>query len=427
VYNQGVANQVKRNFPRHVLHTVQNLLENSPVVLLEGPRAVGKSIILAQLANNLGVQVLDLDDLATRNAVKADPDLAVIGSGPVCIDEYQKVPAVLNVIKAELNKGATPGRFVLAGSTRLDALPLASESLTGRLARVTVYPLSQGEINRTVETFVSTALVDPSRLVTKRTSKSVRNDYIKRVCVGGFPLALQSTTDQARRSWIDNYIRLSLERDILELSNLRQKARLNDLLRRMVGQTGQLMNISSAGEPIGLTKQTAESYVALLEKLFLVYRLEAWGKTLYARAIKTPKIHVLDSGVGARLLRLTPSKVVPQNPTAMTEYGHLLESFAVSELLKQASWSGNVADFGHYRTRDDEEVDLVFENDEGGIIGFEIKAGNSVSGSDLGGLRQLKKIAGSNFVGGIALYTGIRSYTNEPEIHVMPLDRIWTP
>ncbi|MGA2970946.1 MAG: AAA family ATPase, partial [Acidimicrobiales bacterium] len=96
-----MANQVKRNFPRHVLHTVQNLLENSPVVLLEGPRAVGKSIILAQLANNLGVQVLDLDDLATRNAVKADPDLAVIGSGPVCIDEYQKVPAVLNVIKAE--------------------------------------------------------------------------------------------------------------------------------------------------------------------------------------------------------------------------------------------------------------------------------------------------------------------------------------
>lgn len=379
------------------------------------------------MAKNLGVPVLDLDDLATRNAVTADPDLAIIGSGPVCIDEYQKVPAVLDVIKTELNKRAAPGRFILAGSTRHDALPLQSQALTGRMERVTIYPLSQGEISRAVETFVSTALVDPSMLVTSQISKSVRNDYIERVCAGGFPLALQSTTERAQRSWFDNYVRLSLERDVLELSKLRQKDKLNDLLRRMVGQTAQLMNISAAGEPVGLTKQTAESYVALLEKLFLVYRLEAWGKTLYSRAVKTPKVHVLDSGIGARLLRITPTKIIPQNPTAMTEYGHLLESFAVSEILKQASWNGNVADFGHFRTRDDEEVDLVLENDEGGIIGFEVKAGNSVNGDGLDGLRQLKKITGSSFVGGIALYTGVRSYTYEPQIHVMPLDRIWTP
>jgi predicted AAA+ superfamily ATPase len=414
-------------FSRHVLQTVQDLVKNSSVVLLEGPRAVGKTTILAELARSLRVPVLDLDDLATRNAVQADPDLAVIGSKPVCIDEYQKVPAVLDVIKAELNKGATPGRFILAGSTRHDALPLQSQALTGRMARVTIYPLSQGEVDGAVETFVSTALADPSELVANRTSTTVRSDYIERVCAGGFPLALQSTSERAQRSWFDNYVRLSLERDILELSNLRQKDKLNDLLKRVVGQTGQLMNINAAGEPIGLTKPTAESYVALLEKLFLVYRLEAWGKTLYARAVKTPKVHVLDSGIGARLLRLTPTKIVPQNPTAMTEYGHLLESFAVAELLKQASWNGNVADFGHFRTRDGEEVDLVLENDEGGIIGIEIKAGKSVKSDGLDGLRQLKKITGSSFVGGIALYTGARSYTYEPQIHVVPLDRVWTP
>jgi predicted AAA+ superfamily ATPase len=412
--------------PRHVLPTVQELVTNSPVVLLEGPRAVGKSRILSELARGLRVPVLDLDDIATRNAVKADPDLAVIGSRPVCIDEYQKVPAVLDVIKAALNKGATPGRFILTGSTRHDSLPLASQALTGRMARVTIYPLSQGEISEAVETFVSTALVDPSKLVNSQSSRTVRNSYIERVCAGGFPLALRSTTDRSQRSWFDNYIKLSLERDVLELSNLRQRDKLNDLLRRMVGQTGQLMNVSAAGAPIGLTKQTAESYVTLLEKLFLVYRLDAWGKTLYSRAIKSPKIHVLDSGIGARLLRLTPTKIVPNNPTAMSAYGHLLESFAVSELLKQASWSGNVADYGHFRTRDGEEVDLVLENDEGGIVGFEIKAGNSVNGDGLGGLRQLKKMTGSSFVGGIVLYTGPLSYTFEPQIHVIPLDRIWT-
>ena len=138
-------------------------------------------------------------------------------------------------------------------------------------------------------------------------------------------------------------------------------------------------------------------------------------------------MHVLDSGIGARLLRLTPNKVSPHNPTAMTEYGHLLESFAVSELLKQASWSGNVADFGHFRTKDGEAVDLVLENDEGGIVGFDINDGSSVKGDGLAGLRRLKKMTGSSFVGGVALYTGVRSYTYEPQIHVVPLDRIWTP
>lgn len=412
--------------PRHILATVKDLMRNAAVVLLEGPRSVGKSAILAEVASRLRVPVLDLDDLATRKAVRADPDLLVSVAGPVCIDEYQKVPEVLDVIKTELNKGAVPGSFILTGSARHDALPRAAQSLTGRMERVTIYPFSQGEITRVVENFVSTSLLDPSRLITSEVSTTTRSDYVRLVCQGGFPLALRSTSDQARRSWFDNYVKLSLERDALELSNLRQPDKLNGLLRRIVGQTGQLLNISAASEPMGLTKPTAESYVTLLENLFLVYRLEAWGKSLYSRAIRAPKVHVMDSGIGARLLRLTPSKVVPQNPTAMTEFGHLLQSFAVSELLKQVSWSGNVADVGHFRTKDDYEVDLVLENDEGGIIGFEVKAGRSVSGKELGGLRQLKKVAGSSFVGGVLLYTGLRSYSLESQIHVMPLDRLWS-
>ncbi|OYV64608.1 MAG: hypothetical protein B7X07_05915 [Actinobacteria bacterium 21-64-8] len=392
---------------------------------MEGPRSVGKSAILAQLAHQRNVAVLDLDDLATRNAVKADPDLAVAGVGPVCIDEYQKVPAVPDVIKAELNRGASPGRFFLTGSARHDALPRSSQALTGRMARCAIYPLSQGEIHGVEENFVARAIFNPSSLASTHVSTTTRSEYAQRVFTGGFPLALRSSTDQARRTWFDNYLKLSLERDVLELSNLRQLDKLGGLMRRLVGQTGQLLNISGAGAPLGLTKPTAESYVVLLEKLFLVYRLEAWGKTLYTRALKTPKVHVFDSGVGARLLRLTPNKIVAQNPTALSEYGHLLESFAVSELLKQASWSGVVADVGHFRTKDNEEVDLVLESDQGDVVGVEVKAGRSVNETDLAGLRQLKKVVGSNFLGGIILNTGPRSYALEPQMYAVPLDRLW--
>ena len=402
-------------------------MASAPVVLIEGPRSVGKSSILRDVARARGVPVIDLDDPPTRAAVAADPSVAVSGRDLICIDEYQRVPEVLDAIKAELNKGAVPGRFVLAGSTRHDSLPRQAQALTGRLTRLTVYPFTQGEIGGVEEDFVTTALATPAALVTSRTSSTARSDYVARVCAGGFPLALRAATEPARRTWFDNYVKLSLGRDALELSRLRQGDKLLGLLRRVTGQTGQLLNMEGAGAPIGLTQQTADSYVALLEKLFLVYRLEAWGKTLFARAIRTPKVHVLDSGVGARLLRLTTSKVTPANATALTEYGHLLETFVVTEILKQASFAGDVADYGHFRTKDGEEVDLVIETGEGGIVGFEVKAGAQVSSKDLNGLRRLQRIAGDSFLGGVTLYTGPRAYTVGAALHVVPIDRLWTP
>ena len=404
---------------------IESLLDNVPVVLIEGPRSVGKSTILAEVAKRIGATVIDLDDPPTKVAVAADPTLIIPDGGSVCIDEYQKVPEVLEIIKSEMNKGATPGKFILTGSTRHDALPAASEALTGRLDVLTVFPLTQGEIGGNEEHFVQVALTEPGFLVTKSPSVTTREDYIKRVCAGGFPLALQTTSLQAQRRWVDNYVRLSLERDLRELSNLRQGEKMQSVLRATVGQTAQILNVAGIAAASGLTEVTAENYVVLLEKLFLIHRLEAWGTTLHTRATKSPKIHVLDSGIGARLLRITPSNINIQNPAVLTEYGHLLESFAVCEILKQAAWCNNLAGKGHFRTSDGDEVDLVLENDDGCIVGFEVTAAKQVRSSDFRGLRMLKKKMGTNFLGGIYLYTGSRSYTLEPNLHVLPLDLLW--
>src|SRR5450830_913290 len=131
---------------RRIDDVVERRLREEPVIALQGPRTVGKSTQLRELASTHAVEVLDLDDLATRDAVLADPALFVSGPEPVCIDEYQKAPVVLDAIKAELNAGLRPGRFLITGSTRHDALPAAAEALTGRLHIVTIYPLSQGEL-----------------------------------------------------------------------------------------------------------------------------------------------------------------------------------------------------------------------------------------------------------------------------------------
>jgi hypothetical protein len=132
------------------------------------------------------VVAIDLDDLAVRDAVAADPAWFVSGTAPVCIDEYQHVPPVLDAIKAELNRRQAPGRFVIAGSTRHDALPRAAQALTGRLHPVDVAPLSQGEIGRVREDFVEQAMVDPAGLVSVAASTTTREEYIDRVVAGGF-------------------------------------------------------------------------------------------------------------------------------------------------------------------------------------------------------------------------------------------------
>jgi predicted AAA+ superfamily ATPase len=412
---------------RRLLPLVRERMLDDPVVLLEGPRSVGKSTLLRAIAAATGAVLLDLDDPATRDAVAADPAAFIGGDEPVCVDEYQKAPVVLDAIKAELNRDGRPGRFVLTGSTRHDSLPGAAQALTGRLLRLRVYPLSQGELAGVHEDLLQRLFNDPGAAVAAHpTSSTARANYVERAVAGGMPMALARRSATARARWFDEYVALTLERDVRELSRIRQGALLPQLLLRLAGQTAQVLNVERAARDAGLDHSTGESYTRLLEAVFLLHRLPAWGKTLRSRAGASPKVHVLDSGVAARLLRLTPEKLLRRDATALTELGHLLETFGVGELLKQVSWMDGLAGVGHWRTHDGDEVDLVIERDDGAVLAFEVKAAGRVSGGEFGPLRKLRGAVGDAFVAGVALYTGTRSYHVDDRLYAMPIDRLWT-
>lgn len=411
---------------RRVQQIVADLLSEEPAILLQGPRSVGKTTVLHAVAAARGADVIDLDDLATRDAVAADPGLFAAGAAPVCIDEFQHVPELLDALKAELNQDTRPGRFIITGSTRHDALPAAAQALTGRLHRLMVLPFSQGELSGTAENFLEVLTTVPATLVSASPSKTVRSDYVDRIVAGGFPLALQRA-GAARNRWFDNYVALTLQRDVQSLSKIQQKDALPKLLARLAGQTGQVLNISAAAGAVGLVPRTAENYTRLLEDVFLLRRLPAWGTTLRARATASPKLHLVDSALAARLLRLTAEKLARKDPTSLQQFGHLLETFVVGEVLKQASWLPSVAGTGHWRTHDGDEVDLVIETDDGRVVGLEVKAAGRVAGKEFSGLRALRAALGDAFVAGVVLYTGERSYTYDDRLHVLPIDRIWAP
>ncbi|WP_068425020.1 ATP-binding protein [Piscicoccus intestinalis] len=413
--------------PRRVSELLTDLVQVEPVIALHGPRSVGKSTVLSGFATQAGGSVLDLDDVAVREAVAGNLSSIVSGPAPLCVDEYQRVPDLLDALKARLNReGSRPGTAVITGSTRQDALPASAQALTGRLHALTIWPLSQGEIAGVREDLLESLWVDPEGTVLRTaTSTTTRTDYVDRVCAGGLPLALRRPR-AARARWFDDFVRASVERDALELGRIRERQAMSDLLALLAAQTGQLLNVSAAADKLGVSRPTIETHLRLLEDLFLVVRLSAWGKTLRSRVNVKPKVHVVDSGLAARLLRLIPDKLTGLNPAALSDFGHLLETFVVGELRKQASWLQEPVTLGHWRTSDGAEVDLIIENDDGNVLAFEVKASERATASDFRGLTQLRDTLGPRLAAGVIFTTGMRSYTYDQRLHVMPIDRLWT-
>jgi uncharacterized protein len=410
---------------RRLRDVIHSRMSDEPVVVLQGPRTVGKSTLLRALARTRDRAIIDLDDLATRDAARADPALFVRGEPPVLIDEFQHVPELLDAIKAELNRDGAPGRFVLTGSTRYATLPAAAQALTGRAHRIDVLPLSQGEIAGIREDFAEALLSDPVSLVESRPPAIMREEYVSRVVTGGFPPVLRRSRPADRARWFDDYVNLVIERDVMELTRVRQRRQLPLLLRQLASQTGQVLNIAKAATAIGMDKSTAENYTKLLEAVFLVHQLQAWGTTLGPQIGAAPKVHVVDSGLAARLLRLTESKLSLASAQALTELGYLLETFVVGEVCKQLSWLDSPVQLGHWRTHAGEEVDLVIEREDGKVAALEVKAGTRAPAGELRGLLALRRRLGSQFLGGVVLYTGAHAYTHDSGVHVIPINRLW--
>lgn len=257
-------------------------------------------------------------------------------------------------------------------------------------------------------------------------STTTREDYSRRITSGGMPVALHRMPGRSRSRWFASYLDLVISRDVIELTRVRQREMLPRLLNVLASRSGQVLNIAATAEAVGMEKSSAENYLRLLEAVFLIQRLPAWGTTLGSRVARQPKVHLVDAGVMAWLAGLTPEKIARNDPSTLTEYGHLVETFAVGEILKQVSWWDAPVTSGHFRTAAADEVDLVLERDDGAVVAFEIKAGTRVDGSDLGGIRALRARIRSRLAAAIVLYTGSLAYTHESGAMVLPLDALWS-
>ncbi|OJW51284.1 MAG: hypothetical protein BGO67_12930 [Alphaproteobacteria bacterium 41-28] len=395
-----------KSFKRWLTPILYDCLKAAPAVFVNGPRQAGKSTLVKQLATQLiNASYISLDDLNARAAAENDP-LAFLRQfdGPVIVDEVQLVPSLFRSIKLLIDemrqesRKAANGRFILTGSANIMALPELSDALVGRARILTLLPLGMGEyVNRqpVIERLFENGL--------SLSSNQIYEEFLLEnwIYKATFPeVALMPTKE--REGWYQYYITTILQRDVRQLAEIDKISALPHLLKVLALRMASLINDSSTARDVGLNAMTYRRYRTLLQGVFLVTTLPPWFRNIGKTLLKSPKLFFYDTGLLSHLLDIAPQKLKEsQSPL----YGHLVENFVATELMKQMTLLSKLTLY-HYRTKDGREVDFVLEGPMGKLVGFEVKARSSVTADDFAGLKSLKEAAGDDFKHGIVLYTG---------------------
>lgn len=405
--------------PRHAAAMVAEALADTRVVLVNGARQVGKSTLTRlAAADRPGTVIRLLDDPATRSAADEDPTGFVDHDGLMVVDEIQLVPELLGPIKVRVDLDPTPGRYLLTGSSRLLALRTLPDALPGRMEVIELWPFSQGEISGDPDRFVDAAFAHGPAIT--HSSELRRRDYLERIVTGGFPEAIRRPP-RRRTAFFDSYLSTLIERDVLQVTNIERRGDLLKLIGLLAGRTGGLLVPASLAGQIGLSRTTLVRYLELLSTVFLVKSIPAWSSGQTHRAVGTPKLAFVDTGVASHLIGQDAARLGEPGGAA----GPMMENFVVMELARQLTWSETRARLYHYRTKDKVEVDAVLETPDGRVVGVEVKAGATVRTEDLSGLRNLEKHLGDRFVAGYVLYTGQQTLPFGPKIRALPVDALW--
>ncbi|MFT4300016.1 MAG: ATP-binding protein [Aeromicrobium sp.] len=407
---------------RHVAEVAGELLGHFPAVVIEGARQVGKSTLATRIAAQDAV-VRNLDHDHVLAAAQADPAgfLAEAGDRQLVIDEIQRFPELTLAVKAAIDADRRPGHFILTGSSSLLRVRGTADSLAGRVARLHLYGLSQGEISGRRDDFAS-ALVENAASLTGFATTMTRADYAGLLAAGAYPEA-RRLSDRVRERWIESYLQGLVGRDVAELRREVRSPRLMAVLRTLAGRQSAELVKAQLAEETGVPPRTITGYLDLLHDVWLVASIPPWTPNLAKREIGRPKTMVVDSALAMWLARVTPGQLTRLERGEA--FGAMLEAFVAAELLRQRTWSQRRFDLFHYRDRDGDEVDLVLELGDGSVIGVEVKSAMSFTAKQFKGLARLRDRLGDRFVAGVVLNTGQEGYRYADRLYGAPISALW--
>jgi uncharacterized protein len=405
-------------YPRFASPMLQDALADTSVVLVHGPRQCGKTTLARTVGENQGYAYVTFDDDTQLAAATEDPAGFAAGlPAKVVLDEVQRVPGLFLALKAAVDRDRRPGRFILTGSSNVLLVPTLADSLAGRMEILRLHPLSQCELARSRSDFLDSLF---SAGFAHRAFPRLGVELAERIASGGFPAALVRTAARRRLAWYRDYVETLVQRDVRNLARISSLDALPRLLQLAAGQTARLLNVAELGGPFQLSRPTIRDYVTLLERTFLLEHVAPWHSNKLSRLVKTPKLHVCDTGLAAALLSFDAAALWADRAA----FGQLLETFVFQELRRQASWQALPVSFFHFRDKDGAEVDVVLERGRA-VAGIEVKASATVTASDFRGLKKLKAAAGNRFAAGLVLYDGENVVGFGDDLFAVPIPALW--
>lgn len=338
-----------------------------PVVLVTGPRQVGKTTMLQKLMEKTNRSYISLDDLNDRNLAKTDPELFLqLHKPPILIDEVQYAPELFTYIKIHVDKNGNPGDFWLTGSQIFKLMRGVQESLAERVALLSLSSLSQAEINGGNSTpfILETDLL----LARKKERKEAdTTDIFKRIFAGSMP-AIISRKNTNSQIFYSSYLNTYIERDVKELVDNIDSLKFFRFIISVAARCSQLLNVADIARDADINQKQAKNWLGLLESLGIIFYLHPFSNNLLKRLVKAPKLYFYDTGLICYLTKWSSAETLESG--AMN--GAVLENYVVSEIIKTFLNSGKEPFVYYYRDKDAKEIDLILEHD-GVINPIEIK------------------------------------------------------
>lgn len=370
---------------RTIEQAIRQASDFFPVVMVTGPRQVGKTTVFQNCAAE-NRRYVSLDSMTNRALAQNDPELFLKRfPAPVLIDEVQYAPQLFPYIKAAVDTEQKSGMFWLTGSQQFRLMKNVSESLAGRIGILRLSGFSQKEKDGTP---VSPPFLPTRDLLCNRAADTERT-YLKAlyrsIWKGAFPRLWQSG-DENWELFYDSYVQTYIERDVRELSAVSNEMNFLKFMKAAAARTGQLLNCAELANDVGVTQPTVKAWLSVLQTSGLVYLLAPYSNNMTNRIVKTPKLYFTDTGLAAYL---TAWKT-PETLETGAMNGAFLETYAVCEILKSYWHNGKQPNIYFYRDRDMKEIDVVLENG-GALYPVEIKKKTNPDKKDAAAFNVLKK------------------------------------
>lgn len=401
--------------PRALEKAWKDAAEQFPVLLLTGPRQVGKTSMLERLRENRRGYVT-LDDMNLRALAKHDPLLFLQQyPPPVLIDEVQYAPELFPALKQMVDRDPVPGGVWLTGSQSFPLMKGVSESLAGRVAVLNLLGFSAREADRR-SPGIAPFLPGDTGLAQRKKSPAptALGPIYERIWQGSYP-ALVTGRVRDRDLFYRSYVQTYLQRDVRDLLKVGDLDLFMRFLKAVAARTGQLLNFSDLARDCGISVNTARNWLAVLQASHQVYLLPAWHSNLSKRLYTTPKLHVLDTGLCAYLTEWSSPATLGAGAMA----GAILESYVVAEILKSWWHQGKDPAAYHYRDKDGREIDLLLAHD-GLLYPVEIKKAVSIGRGDVAAFRLLEQ-RGAKPGAGAVLSLGSEGFPLDQRTSVIPI------